>query len=358
MITGKEYNFKQTSKRTSEIGDVVLESRNNKGLQTRQILSARVIDNSVDPDCSLNISLIHQKVKDGKFDENYQDLRKMEPGSSVSVRLDTLQTKKLYELLREYYGVSKVGVQSGRAFLVRGVEDINNITFTTDKDRVEAINKLYTEIGEEGINQLLEKPEIVKNLFTNLPKIRIDILEQLKNELSEKLGLNEKEIQKWIDENSKLRCLIFGLEFIEYKREVQFGNSRFDVLMEQSGSEHVIIEMKSPNADVFEEKETQLKNGVKKEFVISKSLAEAIPQTIKYFREYENSNDETFQKAGANKKKPHKALIIIGRKKDDPVWQQHFVDLNNRISGIEILTYDHLIEKMENQIINLKNLSL
>lgn len=178
----------------------------------------------------------------------------------------------------------------------------------------------------------------------------------MKKEVESKLLDNEKAIQKWIDEEPKTRCLIFGLEFIDYKREVQFGSSRFDILTEQSGSEHVIIEMKSPNVDVFEEKTTQLKNGTKREFIISKDLAEAIPQTIKYFREYEGGNEETFQKIGADKKKPHKALIIIGRRKEDPIWQQHYSDLNNRISGIEILTYDHLIEKMTNQIKNLKEL--
>lgn len=358
MITSKEYNFKQTSKRTSEIGDVELVSRNRKGVKTKQILSARIIDNSVDPEDSLNISLIHQKMKDDIFDENYQDLRKLESGQSVCVRLDTLQTKQLYNLLREYYGISKKGVQNGKAYLVRGIDDINNIVVVNNKDKINLIKKLYSEVGEEEIKQLLEKPEIIKDIFVNLPKIRVDILEKLKEELSKKLNSGEKEIQQWIDEKSKLRCLIFGLEFIDYKREVQFGNSRFDILTEQSGTEHVIIEMKSPNVDVFEEKITQLKNGVKKDFIISKDLAEAIPQTIKYFREYENGNVETFQKAGADKKRPYKALIIIGRKKIDPIWQEHFVDLNNRISGIDILTYDHLIEKMDNVIINLKSLLL
>ena len=76
----------------------------------------------------------------------------------------------------------------------------------------------------------------------------------------------------------------------------------------------------------------------------------------KYFKEYDGGNEETFQKVGTDKKKAHKALIIIGRKKKDPIWQQYFSDLNNRISGIEILTYDHLTEKMANQIKNLKEL--
>ena len=234
--------------------------------------------------------------------------------------------------------------------------DNRNLIDKIKKHEPQLLDKIFSELSNKDLINLLSKAKNIKNLFNALPKIRIDILENLKEELKSRLSDNERTIQQWIDEEPKTRCLIFGLEFIDYKREVQFGNSRFDVLTEQSGSEHVIIEMKSPNVKVFEEKTTDLKYGTKKDFIISKDLAEAIPQTIKYFSEYKNSNNETFQKVGADRKEPHKALIIIGRKKIDPIWQQHFTGLNNRISGIEILTYDHLIEKMENQIKNLKEL--
>ncbi len=352
----QEYNLHKTSKRTAEIGDVVLQSRKKIGARTRQILSARIIDNSVDQNDSLNMSLIHQKAKEGIFDTNYEDLRKLEPGVSVCIKLDTLQTKHLYNLLKDYYAISQQGASSGKRFIVSGVNDISQIHIENSKAKIEFIKKLFSSVSDDDLKSLLADPEAIKNVFTTLPRIRIDILENLKVELENQLNYNEKMIQNWIDQQPKIRCLIFGLEYVDYKREVQFGNSQFDILTEQSGTDHVIIEMKSPNADVFKFKQTQLKNGVKTDYILSGDLAEAIPQTIKYLREYERSNSEDFQRVGVERKIPHKALIIIGRKRVDQVWQQHYNDLNHRISGIEILTYDHLIEKMSNQIQNLKNL--
>jgi hypothetical protein len=116
--------------------------------------------------------------------------------------------------------------------------------------------------------------------------------------------------------------------------------------------------MKSPNVKLFDVGRKPTNNGEKEEYVISKDLGEAIPQVIKYFDEYQRENDETFKKNGVLKKRVSKAIILIGRnEKDNTVWQEHFNRLRHRLSGIEILTYDHLVEKIGNQIENLKILS-
>lgn len=187
---------------------------------------------------------------------------------------------------KNYFKLEDRDIQQQKEFWLNNKSLIDKIK----KHDPQLLDKIFSELSDKDLINLLSKEKNIKNLFNALPKIRIDILENLKEELKSKLLDNEQTVQKWIKEEPKTRCLIFGLEFIDYKREVQFGNSRFDVLTEQSGSEHVIIEMKSPNVDVFEEKTTTLKNGIKKDYIISKDLAEAIPQTIKYFREYEDSN--------------------------------------------------------------------
>ena len=53
MINEKKFNFNQTSKSITEIGDVILKARKNKNIQTRQVLSARIIDNFANPICSI-----------------------------------------------------------------------------------------------------------------------------------------------------------------------------------------------------------------------------------------------------------------------------------------------------------------
>lgn len=220
------------------------------------------------------------------------------------------------------------------------------------------LTDIKNKLSPSQIEEIISSKEGVEIINNKLPKIRIDLLEKLVEDLSNLLDKGEKDVQGWIDKDPNNRCLIFGLEFVDYKRETQFGNSQFDVLSDISGTEHVIIELKSPNKEVFNIIEKKLKNGIKNEYILSSDLSEAIPQVIKYFREYERENSETFIKNGTKQKKVPKAIILIGRnKKDDPVWQENYCDLRSRISGIEILTYDHLIEKLENQIKNLKSLN-
>lgn len=221
----------------------------------------------------------------------------------------------------------------------------------------ESIRAFLGKLSPEQLHTALASDENIEIVTKSLPKLRIDLLERLISELQGLLDKSEKEVREWLDKNPKINCLIFGLEYVDYKREVTFGNSQFDVLTDISGTEHVIIELKSPNRLVFQVQIRRLKNGTKTDYILSPDLAEAIPQTIKYFREYEREPAETFIKNGTEHKKVPKAIIVIGRnQKDNPVWQDHYCDLRNRIAGIEILTYDHLVEKIQNQIVNLRQL--
>jgi hypothetical protein len=227
-----------------------------------------------------------------------------------------------------------------------------------NQNDVQAAQKLAIKLTPEQLEELLSSDEGIEVVNKSLPRLRVDLLQKLSTELSGLLEKAEMDVQQWLDENPKVRCLIFGLEYIDYRRETTFGNSKFDILTDVSGTEHVIIELKSPNKPVFQIRTIPLKNGVKKDYCLSPDLAEAIPQAIKYFAEYARESKETFRKNGTDQKKVPKVIIVIGRNvKDDPIWQDHYCDLRSRIAGIEILTYDHLIEKMQNQVTNLTKLS-
>jgi len=87
--------------------------------------------------------------------------------------------------------------------------------------------------------------------------IRIQTLKEYKQFLIDNLDKNESFIQSWLDEENgkyrKQRCLIFGIEFIDHKREGELDRKRFDILTRASlsSNEYVIIELKSPKNDVF-----------------------------------------------------------------------------------------------------------
>ncbi|MBD3299924.1 MAG: DUF4263 domain-containing protein, partial [Candidatus Moranbacteria bacterium] len=159
----------------------------------------------------------------------------------------------------------------------------------------------------------------------------------------------------------KQRCLIFGLEFIDHKREGSLCNKRFDILTRTTDTrnEYVVFELKSPCDDVFKIKEMKNNNnGESTEYHLSHSLARSIPQILHYKNliEEKKETDDDLQRIGVKPGKISKCIILIGqRKTDDPIWEEYFRNLKNNFSNIlEIWTYSDLIEKLETTIKNLE----
>lgn len=240
--------------------------------------------------------------------------------------------------------------------------DVKNIS---DKDFLEAFSSF------------LDDPNKQKIITANYPQIQIKILEQYKQFLENNLDKNEEFIQKWIDgkldnegnninseneERKKIarsRCLIFGLEFISHKREGQISSKQFDILtrISQGKNDYVLIELKAPSGDVFSTKPKENQNeGESTEYSLSADVSRAIPQISDYRNLLENGTEVEWQKIGLPKGKISKCLIVIGIKKEDPVWLEHFLNLRRNLSStIEILTYTDLIQKLETIIKNLKD---
>ncbi len=196
--------------------------------------------------------------------------------------------------------------------------------------------------------------------------IKIKTLKQYKQFLIDNLDKNEKFIQNWLDEDNnkyrKQRCLIFGLEFIDHKREGELSRKRFDILTRSSmnKNEYVIIELKSPCDNVFKivERQNNANNGSSVEYHLSPELARAIPQILRYKSKFENttSDDDDLKRIGVEKGTVKKCIIILGQRKDDPIWEDHFRSLKNNLSNVlEIWTYSDLIEKLDITIKNLED---
>jgi len=228
-----------------------------------------------------------------------------------------------------------------------------------------------------AFSEFLKDPEKRMVLVENYPQVQIKILEDHLEFLSSNLNKEETFVHNWIDgkidnngnsleltqeETTKLkksRCLIFGLEYISHKREGSISSKRFDVLtrLADGKNDYVLIELKSPNSDVFKvvEKENQ-NDGKSTEYHLSNDTSRAIPQISDYRNLLENSTDSEWQKIGLPKGKVSKCLILIGtRKESDSVWESHFVNLKKNLSSsIEIMTYTDLIHKLETTIKNLR----
>lgn len=195
--------------------------------------------------------------------------------------------------------------------------------------------------------------------FQKFPQVQIETLKAQKAFVEKNLDKNETFFQDWIDEEDgkyrKQRCLIFGIEYVDPKREGKLNEKRFDILAEQNRENHVLIELKSPNADIFSVKKTQnINGGISTEYEISPELARAIPQILGYKKWYEDASPEEIQALGIESKKTvSKCIIVIGHTVEDAVWKGNFNRIKDTIN-IEILTYDNLIDKLENSIKNLE----
>jgi len=150
--------------------------------------------------------------------------------------------------------------------------------------------------------------------------------------------------------------MIFGIEYVDPIREGEImGRKRFDILATQNLENHVLIELKSPTAEIFEIKEKENQNGGKTTtFNLSKDISRAIPQILGYKKWYKSMSLEKVEELGlSEKKRVSDCIIVIGQRKNSEVWKENFEDLKDNI-GIKIWTYNDLIDRMSNTIKNLK----
>lgn len=222
--------------------------------------------------------------------------------------------------------------------------------------------------GDISIGDLLKKLKDldIKDIEEINRGVEIQHLKIYKDFLSKNLDKNETFIQNWLDEEQgkyrKQRCLIFGLEYIDHKREGAMESKRFDLLTRASKekNEYVLIELKSPCDEVFKVKTIANQNGGNSyEYHLSSAISRSIPQILRYKSKFENFKEDSddLSRIGVEKGTIKKSIIVIGTSKNnDPIWVSHFNDLKATLSNnLEIVTYTDLIDKLDVTILNLES---
>lgn len=268
------------------------------------------------------------------------------------------------------FGIHKqIDLHAGDGKAVKELTEFLLAQYELIGTKIESNKFVISQPTDYDIKELLKKMSIgqIENFGQG---IRIQALKEYKTFLENNLGENETFIQNWLDEDSgklrKQRCLIFGLEFIDHKREGQLSSKRFDILTRSSvhQNEYVIIELKSPKDEIFKIKEVDNQNsGTSVEYHLSPELSRAIPQILRYKSKFESTpiDDDDFRRIGVEKGTIKKCIILLGvRHFNDPIWEDHFTSLKRNLSNtLEIWTYSDLIEKLDVTITNLEeNLSL
>lgn len=208
------------------------------------------------------------------------------------------------------------------------------------------------------------------------PKIQLETLKEHRNFLNENLKKNETFIQRWIDGKidnkgaeispsteeterlKKSRCLIFGLEFVNHKREGAASQKRFDILtrVADGRNEYVLIELKSPSGSVFDVKVERNNNGGQSTtYCLSDDIARALPQIASYKGLLGEATNVEWERIGCPRGKVVKSIILVGtRPNQDPVWDDNYRHLRSGLSSsIEVMTYTDLLEKLDATIKNL-----
>ena len=199
-------------------------------------------------------------------------------------------------------------------------------------------------------------------------KSTISLLKNYKAKLVEFIDTNasETDVQNWLDENGhkfrQQRCMIFGLEYIDFKREGSISSKNFDVLTRVGSKhiDHVLIELKSPSDDIFKITQNDTINNSTSTYQIHDHLARAIPQILEYKSalEAKDAGDAELEKLGIQGK-AHigKCIIVIGKHSDDTRWLQNRKNLVKSLgSTLEIWTYSELLEKLSSTIKNLERI--
>jgi hypothetical protein len=217
----------------------------------------------------------------------------------------------------------------------------------------DAYEKIIDELGSDSASSLR---------FFSTIKLLKSYREQLNNFIENKVS--ENVVQQWIDEDESKhmqdRCMIFGLEFVDHVREGGASGDRYDLFTRigPSNEERVLIELKSPGDSVFDVRETPIKNGVKKEYSISRSLSRAIPQILEYRKTLESKpeGDPELQKIGEDSVvRISKCIIVIGSRPRDVRSIKNLREFRKSLSsGLEIWTYTDLLHKINSTIRNLE----
>lgn len=239
------------------------------------------------------------------------------------------------------------------------IKESLDLVNTTDRSNTEE-KEISQESFIKAFSRFLTDTTVQNAFYSQLPRIQIDTLKSHIEFLKGNLDKNETFIQNWLDEENgkfrKQRCLIFGLEYVDPKREGQISSKKFDLLAEQDFEHFVIFELKSPKDPIFKvETASTVAGGTTTEYNLSSQLARAVPEVLGYKELYENATNEELQKFGVKVKKPiSKCVIVLGTRQDDPVWKGNFERIASCFNGIELLTYSHLIDRLENIVKNLE----
>lgn len=334
---------------------------------TRKVLLVGINDTKIESGETVKIDLVHQRKNKNDIWENTKsiNLNTLKGGEGVRLRLDSKETKNLFDQLNELYCIAE---QKG---VVQGINQLtvakaNEIIQISD-DRKVLIERLLSEnYGEEIWNDLLETdPSLATKL--SLAKIQSDrklVLEEFKENLD---NGNKNEVsfwQKFFKNNEWIFGYGLNYQFLHIINEQSnYGGADYTGSGSQKGDYlastlaetkfTVLVEIKTPATQLFTYNKTgdlnEYRNGVG---LLSKEIVGGVSQMqINCNAWAEESQKKINAKPLENQNiftiSP-KGILVVGNLSEligDNSKINTFEQYRRNINNPEILTFDELYER-------------
>ena len=348
------YKLKGKSKNVSELQEEVLPGTN---VFSRNCVKIELINHHYNPSefAGLHIEIIHQK-KERKDDPwPSKNLHLDDPylkGKSLRIELDTKQSLRLFEILKDSYAIAKEGIDEGSRTVLKNVKPEQILI--TDKNRVNLFRKLLDSSSSAEILKLLENdlPEEIRRKFA-FNKVYEERLRVIK-EFEENIGLENGE--SYWQQLLKKNKWIFGSAYVQIIDERRIDiHHETDFPLAVDGGFMDIAEIKKPNLPFWHKNHNSSSNYLYrgKYLIPSLELQGAISQCSKYIYQAEKQVDSVEYRAdhgGIIPLKP-RGIIIHGRSNDwNELEWEFFRLLNDDHHDLEIITFDHLLSRAKNAL--------
>lgn len=361
------YKTKSTSLHSARLVDpIVIEESKT----TRKVLIVYLNDKKKAIGETVGITLVHQRknLKDAWEDVQSIPLSKLKGGDGVKLKLDSKNTKKIYDELSKLYGlVEQEGVQFGeKEFSIARADEIIQVS----KDRKTLIERLLAEnYGQEVWEELVStNPDLATKLsLARIQTNRSKALEIFKENLESK-NSNEGFWQDFFAENDWIFGYGLNYQFLHLQNEqpdyggrnyTGKGSQRGDYLMHTAADSQftVLVEIKTPATKLLSytnSKPRQVKNPRNDVWLLSSDLLGAISQIQVNCRTWSIDSQRSENIRELEKKKiftvEPKGILIIGQTKEfrnNESVVSCFQSYRRNTKNPEIVTFDELYHRAE-----------
>lgn len=360
----------KTSANSATVEPIVL----HETTTTRLVLKAMLVNNQQDIHQPVRGDLLWQRRKpsgDGWDDEANLHLSTMKAGSGVKLALGAGELHRLTSAVRGLYGLfwakGKRLPNDGEEF---NLLDYAQVAKTLDT--VDAAAKAIETAGEKGLVEVLQHVASSKNtaqLLKALPLI--DSVDLAKINTFSGVELLKKAHQTWMESSSNtdesfwhdmlvkysfVLSQVFSAPVTIFKSKAYVGGKNIDgvggklpdFLMKHQLTKHVlIVEIKTPQTQLLHPT-VYRKPDV---FAVSREVAGAIGQIVKYKAELLHNYSELLRKAGEERflLADPRCLVVIGdmHQLQSDNERDSFEHFRRGQRGTEIITFDELFEKIK-----------